>query len=113
MLTIEERVRKLVEANWGDKQATIHGIVREIHLLQAALPAPDYLESVASQLEVTCVQEVDLINGTTFNGPVFLRQAARLVRLAISEGVGPEDEAMSEAMSSAARVGTPSAADRT
>ena len=93
MNTIEERIQKIVEANWDDKQALIYRIVHEIHLLRAALPTPAYLESVASQLEVTCVLEMDLMDGTTFNGPVYLRHTARLVRLAINEEMEPSDEA--------------------
>jgi hypothetical protein len=95
MSTIEERIQKIVEANWDDKQTLIYLLVHEIHLLRAALPTPAYLESVASQLEVTCVQEMDLTDGTTFNGPVFLRHTARLVRLAISEEMEMEDTATS------------------
>jgi hypothetical protein len=97
MSTIEERIQKIVEASWDDKQALIYRIVHEIHLLRAALPAPAYLETVASQLEVTCVQEMDMMDGTTFNGPVFLRHTARLVRLAINEEMEPEDPATSSA----------------
>jgi hypothetical protein len=93
MITIEERVQRVVEANWGDKQALISGIVHELRLLRAALPMPAYLESVASQLEVSCAQEMDLPDGTTFDGPVFLRQAAQLVRIAISEEIKTKDEA--------------------
>jgi hypothetical protein len=85
MVTIEEHVRSVVEANRGDEQALVHGIAREMRQLRAALPAHAYLESVAVQLEVACVQELDLPDGTTFDGPTFLRQAALLVRLAIIE----------------------------
>jgi hypothetical protein len=92
MMTIEERVQKIVEASRGDEQALIHRLVHAIHLLHAALPTPAYLESVASQLEVTCVQEMNLPDGTTFDGPVFLRHTARLVRLAIIEEMWPEDK---------------------
>ena len=82
----------MVEENWGDKQALISVIVREIHLLRAALPPPAYLESVASQLEVSCVQETDLPDGASFHAPVFLRQAARLVRLIINEEAASADK---------------------
>jgi hypothetical protein len=79
------RVQRIVEENWGDKQALISVFVREIHLLRAALPIPAYLEVVASQLEVSCVQEMDLPDGTIFHAPVFLRHAARLVRLMMND----------------------------
>lgn len=84
MTTIEEQVRRIVESNRGNEEALVYTIAHEIHLLRAALPTPTYLESVASQLEDTCVQEMDLPDGATFNGPLFLRQAAQLVRLVIS-----------------------------
>ncbi|HEY0376931.1 MAG TPA: hypothetical protein VGC87_08245 [Pyrinomonadaceae bacterium] len=93
MITIEEHIQGIVEANWGDKEALIYQIVHEMRLLRAALPTPAYLESVASQLEMTCVQEMDLPDGTSFHGPVFLRHAAQLVRLAMSEETNPENEA--------------------
>ena len=83
MITIEELVQRIVESNRGDEQALIYRIAQEMHLLRAALPTPAFLESVASQLEGTCLHEMDLPDGTTFNGPVFLRHAARLVRLVI------------------------------
>lgn len=90
-ITIEQRVQKIIEANWDDRQAMIHQFVHEISLLRAALPSPAHLESVASQLEVTCAQEMDLPDGATFDGPVFLRRVAHLVRLAISEESKPEN----------------------
>jgi hypothetical protein len=93
MITIEEHVQRIVAASRGDEQSLIHMIARELQLLHAALPAPAYLESVAVHLEVSCVQDFDLPDGTTFDGPVFLRHAARLVRLAISEArTGPSGE---------------------
>lgn len=85
MITIEEHVQRIVAASRGDEQSLIHMIARELQLLHAALPAPAYLESVAVHLEVSCVQDFDLPDGTTFDGPIFLRHAARLVRLAISD----------------------------
>jgi hypothetical protein len=85
MITIEARIQRIVESNRGNEDALVYRIVREIHLLRAALPTPAYLESVASQLEGTCVHEMDLPDGSTFNGPVFLRHTAQLVRLAIIE----------------------------
>ena len=97
MITIEEHVQRIVAASRGDEQSLIHMIAREMQLLHAALPAPAYLESVAAQLEVARTQEFDLPDGTTFDGPVFLRHAARLVRLTISEEMtGPSGEATSQ-----------------
>ena len=93
MITIEEHIQKIVESNRSNEQELVCRIVREIHLLRAALPTPAYLESVASQLESACVREMDLPDGSTFNGAVFLRQAAQLVRLAISDEREPENEA--------------------
>lgn len=83
MITIEEHVQRIVAASRGDEQSLIHMIARELQLLHAALPAPAYLESVAGHLEVSCVQDFDLPDGTTFDGPIFLRHAARLVRLTL------------------------------
>lgn len=85
----------MVEAHRGDEQALIYSIVRELHLLRLALPTAAYLESVAAQLEATCVHEVDLPDGTTFDGPLFLRHAARLVRLTIIEEAVDEEEVVS------------------
>lgn len=97
MITIEEHVQRIVAASRGDEQSLIHMIARELQMLHAALPAPAYLESVAAHLEVSCVQDFDLPDGTTFDGPVFLRHAARLVRLAMSEErTGPSGEATSQ-----------------
>ena len=93
MLTIEERVQTIIEANWGNKQALIDGIAREMHLLCSALPTASYLDSVASILEDTYALEIDLPDGTTFNGPEFLRQAAQLVRMTINEEADGIDEA--------------------
>jgi chorismate mutase len=81
MLTVEEYVQRIVESNRGNEEALVSVIAHEIHLLHAALPTPSYLESVAAQLEVICVQEMDLPDGETFNGPEFLRNAAQFVRL--------------------------------
>jgi hypothetical protein len=81
MLTVEEYVQRIVESNRGNEEAMVSMIAHEIHLLHAALPTPAYLESVADQLEVVCVQEMDLPDGETFNGPEFLRHAAQVVRL--------------------------------
>jgi hypothetical protein len=97
MLTIEERVQTIIEANWGNKQALIDGIAREMHLLRCALPAASYLDSVASHLEDSYALEIDLPDGSTFNGPEFLRQAAQLVRLTINE----EDDGVDDASISA------------
>jgi hypothetical protein len=85
MITIEEHIQKVVEAHWNDKQILIHKLAREMLLLHAALPAPSYLDSVAYQLEMTCVQEMDLPDGSTFNEVVFLRRTAQLVRAVINE----------------------------
>jgi len=84
MITIEEHVQRIVESNRGNEAALVYRIVHEIHMLHAALPTPAYLESIAAQLDGTCVHEMSLPDGTTFNGPVFLRHTARLVRLAMS-----------------------------
>lgn len=92
MLTAEERVQRMVEENWGDKEALIAVLVREIHLLRAALPTPAYLESVASQLEVSQVQVMDLPDGTSFHAPVFLRRAAQLVRLIVNDETASADK---------------------
>ena len=85
MITIEEHIQKIVEAHWDDKPLLIHRLVQEMLRLHAALPAPSYLDSVAYQLEMTCVQEMNLPDGTTFNGAVFLRRTAQLVRSVINE----------------------------
>jgi hypothetical protein len=84
MITIEEHVQRIVESNRGDEAALVYRIVHEIHLLRTALPTPAYLESIATQLDGTCVHELSLPDGTTFNGSVFLRHTAELVRLAMS-----------------------------
>ncbi|MDX6711511.1 MAG: hypothetical protein QOH96_2527 [Blastocatellia bacterium] len=84
MITVEEYVQRIVESNRGNEEALVSIIAHEIHLLRAALPTPAYLESVAAQLEVICVQEMDLPDGETFNGPEFLRHAAQFVRLIIN-----------------------------
>jgi hypothetical protein len=97
MATIEERVRKIVEANWGDQQALIHAIVREMQMLHAALPSAADLEAIAHHFETACGQEVDLPDGTTFDASVFLRRTARLIRLAINEELEPEDESTTSA----------------
>lgn len=91
MITIEEHIQKIVEAHWDDKQILIHKLAQKMLLLHAALPAPFYLDSVAYQLEMTCVQETDLPDGTTFNGAVFLRRAAQLVRAVINEEMRMEE----------------------
>ncbi len=84
MITVEEYVQRIVESNRGNEEALVSIIAHEIHLLRAALPTPAYLESVAAQLEVICVQEMDLPDGETFNGPEFLRHTAQFVRLIIN-----------------------------
>ena len=91
MKTIEEHIQKIVEAHWDDKKLLIHKLAQEMLLLHAALPAPAYLDSVAYQLEMTCVQEMNLPDGTTFNGAVFLRQTAELVRSVINEEMKMEE----------------------
>jgi hypothetical protein len=85
MITIEEYVQRIVESNRGNEDALVYSIAHVIHMLRAALPTPAYLESVAAQLDGTCVHEMSLPDGTTFNGPVFLRHTAELVRLARSD----------------------------
>ena len=84
MITVEEYVQRIVESNRGNEEALVSIIAHEIHLLRAALPTPAYLESVAAQLEVICVQKMDLPDGETFNGPEFLRHTAQFVRLIIN-----------------------------
>jgi len=84
MITVEEYFQRIVESNRGNEEALVSIIAHEIHLLRAALPTPAYLESVAAQLEVICVQEMDLPDGETFNGPEFLRHTAQFVRLIIN-----------------------------
>jgi len=85
MVTLEQRIRNLVEANWDDKQALIHAIVREIQMVRAALPSPADLEAIAYHFETACGQEVELPDGTTFDAAVFLRRAAERARLVINE----------------------------
>ena len=85
MITIEEHIQQIVESHWDDKQILIHKLTQNMLLLHAALPAPFYLDSVAYQLEMTCTQETDLPDGTTFNGAVYLRRAAQLVRSVMNE----------------------------
>ena len=96
-MILEERVRKLVEAHRGDEEALIRALVREMTLLRAALPIPAFLEAVASRLEVAAPQEVDLPDGTTFDAALYLRQAARLARLAIVDEADPEGGAAKSA----------------
>jgi hypothetical protein len=81
MITIEERVRTGVEANWEEKQALIDWIVRELELLRSVQPTPAYLESIASLLEVASFRDIDVPEGATFDGPIFLRRAVLRVRL--------------------------------
>src|SRR3954463_3295466 len=64
MNTIEERVQQIVTAYWGDRPTMIYRLAHELQQLRAALPTPAYLESVATQLEMTCVQEMALPDGT-------------------------------------------------
>ncbi|HZE68253.1 MAG TPA: hypothetical protein VE135_01855 [Pyrinomonadaceae bacterium] len=85
MITIEERVQTIVEANWGDKYTLIHKFVRELHSLRAALPSPADLESIAYHLEIVGGQDVVLGDGTVFDASLVLRRAAGLIRLALSE----------------------------
>lgn len=92
MFTVEERVRKIIEENWGDKEALIHRTVHEIQLLRAALPTPADLEAIAYRFETACSREVDLHDGTTFDASMFLRRAARLIRLTINEEAEPRDK---------------------
>ena len=85
MVTLEQRIRKLVEANWDDRQALIHALVREIEVLRTALPSPADLEAIAYHFETACGQDVELPDGTTFDASVFLRRAAERARLVINE----------------------------
>jgi hypothetical protein len=91
MITIEERVRTGVEANWEDKQALIEWIVRELELLRSVLPTPAYLESIASLLEEASFRDIDVPDGTTFDGPIFLRHAALRVRFVLNDEAEPDD----------------------
>ena len=92
MATIEQRVREIVEANWGDQQALIHAIVRELELLHAALPSPADLEAIAFRFETGCEPRVELPDGTTFDASILLRRSARLIRLAINEELEQESQ---------------------
>ncbi|MGH9881157.1 MAG: hypothetical protein ACRD6N_06945 [Pyrinomonadaceae bacterium] len=85
MITIEQRVQRIVEANWGDKQTLIHEFTHEMHLLRSALPSAADLESIAHQLEIGGGREVVLPDGTFFDASVLLRRAAELIRLAMNE----------------------------
>jgi len=89
MMLIEQRIRAIVEANDDDRDALIRAFVREVEMLQAALPSAADLEAVAYHLERACNQEVELTDGTTFDASVFLRRSARLIRLALNELVVP------------------------
>jgi hypothetical protein len=95
MMTIEQHVQSVVEANWDDKQALIHRVTREMHLLRAALPSAADLEAIAYRMEIAGRQEVDLADGTVFDASLFLRRAAQLVRLAINEQMEAQGEAKS------------------
>ena len=92
MITIEEYVQNIVEAHWDDKQIMIRKLTQRMLLLHAALPAPFYLDSLAYQLEMTSVQETDMPDGTTFNGAVFLRRSAQLVRSMMIEEMKVEEK---------------------
>jgi hypothetical protein len=85
MITIEQRVQRIVETNWGDKQTLIHEFTHEMHLLRAALPSAADLESIAHQLEIGGGREVVLADGTFFDASLLLRRAAELIRLAMNE----------------------------
>jgi hypothetical protein len=85
MITIEERVQRIVEANWNDKHSLIYSVSHEMHLLRSALPSPADLESIAYHLEIGGGQEVMLDDGTVFDASMVLRRAAGLIRLAINE----------------------------
>jgi hypothetical protein len=85
MFTIEERVEKIVEANWGDKPALIHKLALELHSFRAAMPSAGDLESIAYNLEITGGKDVVSPDGTFFDASLVLRRAADLIRLAINE----------------------------
>jgi len=97
MITIEEHVQQIVVANRNDEQALVYRIANEIQMLHAALPAPADLDAISYYLEMTGGQDVDLPDGTILDGPMFLRRAAQLVRLAISEQTELENEAATHA----------------
>ena len=90
MITIEERVRLGVARNQGDKEALVEWIVREIELIRSAMPSADYLDSIASMLEVNCSGLIDLPDGTSFDAPNFLRHSALQVRSVIREEAEPD-----------------------
>jgi hypothetical protein len=90
MITIEERVRQGVARNQGDSEALVEWIVREIELIRSAMPSADYLDSIASMLEVSCGGLVDLPDGTSFDASNFLRHTAVQVRLVIREEAEPD-----------------------
>jgi hypothetical protein len=90
MITIEERVRQGVARSQGDSEALVEWIVREIELIRSAMPSADYLDSIASMLEVNCGGLVDLPDGTSFDASNFLRHTAVQVRLVIKEEAEPD-----------------------
>ena len=90
MITIEERVQRIVEANWRDKEALIYGLAREMHQLRAALPSAADLESIAYHMESAGGQDVFFADGTICNASLMLRRSAALIRLAINELTEPE-----------------------
>ena len=85
MITIEQRVQQIVEANWGDKPALIRAFVREIEMLHAALPSAADLEAIAYHFETACSQEVELPDGTTVDASILLRRSAQLIRQTLNE----------------------------
>jgi hypothetical protein len=90
MITIEERVRLGVARSQGDNEALVEWIVREIELIRSAMPQADYLDSIASMLEVNCGGLVDLPDGTSFDAPHFLRHTAFQVRSVIRDEAEPD-----------------------
>jgi hypothetical protein len=90
MITIEERVRQGVARSQGDKEALVEWIVREIELVRSAMPSADYLDSIASMVEVNCGGLVDLPDGTSFEASSFLRHTANQVRSIIKEEAEPD-----------------------
>jgi hypothetical protein len=90
MITIEERVRQGIERSRGDNEALVEWIVREIGFVRSAMPSPDYLDSIASMLEMTGFGPIDLPDGTSFDASNFLRHTAVQVRLVIKEEAEPD-----------------------
>ena len=84
IFTTEKHIKIIVDANWDDKEMMIHKLAREVSMLRAALPIPAQLEAVASQLEMGCLQMIDMPDGSMIDGPDRLRNTAYLVRVVLT-----------------------------